>query len=549
MRAVTRLRLLLAVAVVAAGIGAPASAGGSSAPRSSAEGPRSTATWRPPVIRPADLHDEAATRATTDALAAGPFASRTGDVRAASPPVYAYSAVAGVLPDVTGDRRDDVLQVAVMGPRSFTLRDGATGRARWSVHAEQLLHPLVAGRGAAAGAVLISQAISYDAATGLVRTGLVALDGPTGAERWRIEADGYPWAGVYLVGTSRRPSGPDAVLAVGLAATGYRGTPGVAIPLVLDASSGLPLHQGPPLALTDGISMTSTPDLDADGVPDSAVATTGEHTVVSARSGVTGAELWSAPSTGVGSYGYLVALPGSGRPVVQLVEGLDDTRTVLTGYDGVTGRQRWTRVLDELSELGDADGDGSPDVLSSRFDYHDGKLLLTGVSALTGRTLWRTSVRKPVERHTEWSATPERARDLDGDRARDVLVRMHRYQPHGWTEVHQVLVSGRDGARRVLSGLTGRPLHGSLRRGRGAFVNLAPSGRQARIAARDLAGTVWSAALPVPDLEGAVEPQVGAFRGPGQRDVLVTVYGRERTYLLALDGRTGAQLWCVDVSR
>lgn len=533
----TRVRPLplLVVAVVGC-LAAPPGSGGAVAVSGGAV--------HPPVIRLAEIHDEQAVRATLSALAAGPFGV-PGGVRAASPPAYPYSSVGNVVPDLTGDGLDDVLQVVVMGERRFAAREGRTGRALWSLPAADLFYPRSAGRGRGQPAALVAQTAAFDPVTGLVETGLVSLDGATGRELWRVGGPGYPWAGTYLVGTSPRADRPDAVLALGVTTSGLPGAPGAAVPLVLDAATGLPLHQGEPLLLTGGVGMTGTPDLDADGVDDYAVVTTDEATTVTARSGATGRPLWSTSSPGSG--GYLVALPGRGRPVVQLVEGRDDLRTVLTGFDGLTGRHRWTRLLDGLAELGDADGDGTADVLSTRIDYRAGEVRLTGISALSGRTLWSRTVKEPAERGTEWLPLPQAAGDVDGDGAQDVLVRM--IELPRWVERHQVVVAGHDGASRKRTDLLGAPLHGSLRAGRDALLALDGKGRAARLAATDLAGRLWMLPLALEGVAGLTHPQTGALRRTGRQDVLVTAYGGGSTWLLALDGRTGAQLWRLDLSR
>jgi len=270
-----------------------------------------------------------------------------------------------------------------IGPESCSLvrlrpSDGAV-RWRWSVPAEAcfthaLTQPAVADVDGDGG---------IEAAVGTTENALVVLDGATGTEEWRLPLSTYGY-GQPSVATLTGDATPEIAIsdiegnllvAHGNGSVAWR------------AETDMTVWARPRLVDTDG-----------DG---------GREVVVGGDEGVMvyaadGTERWRADTTAT-------TLAVDGDTVMA-----GSTRQ-LVGLDGATGDQRWrTNVsgVPRVHDVGDADGDGQPEVYAGAA----GRVL--AIDTATGGVEWTTTV-SAGQRQSSFAPV---LGDVDGDGRPDVVA-------------------------------------------------------------------------------------------------------------------------------
>jgi len=518
------------------------------------------AAGRPAPLTPTDLDDRAALlrHVVAQLEPSGRSLLRQDEVVVVIGVSGGPTTMAWAMPDVTADGREDVLQLDLTA-RRYRAREGRSGRVLWSLSSDELYLVAPARLGVRARPSLVGQ--SFERADGgVLRTGVVAIDGATGRRLWTHERSsllveseaGYAAADVVLVGGVLRGPGHQADRVVVERVSEVRtfaGT-GAAIPFVIDGATGLPGDPGAPVLGEEAAWVHALPDLDGDRVEDFALTTSGtQHGQLSVRSGATQGVLWEKSVIGPegGTWLWPVPLPGLGGPgragLALVKDGFDAATT--TAFDGPTGRELWSVDRAVVDVLGRVDRDGVSDVLvresSSGDDYAFG-----GLSGSSGRRLWTARITLDPASGGFRSFGIGPGGDLDGDGVRDVLAVMESGGRH--PTARQVVVSGRTGSVRAFRTLFGQTLGAPLRGHREALVDLDVVDGRGRLSALDLGGTVWAVPLRSPGVQGLWLAAPLRLR-PGVTDVLVSTYGDRGGDVLAVDGRTGAVRWRTHVPR
>lgn len=183
---------------------------------------------------------------------------------------------AGSMPDVTGDGRDDVLEVTFR-PRRYVAREGRTGRVLWTLPAAGMFGAQYARLGSPARAALLADTWTEDATGALTSSGVVALDARTGKTLWSWSlpsaSPGLPAAGAAAVnyvlqqGLLAGPSGSTDDVLIGLLdlAIAPTAVAGATTPVVLSGQDGTRRTVGPPVAGDDLAWLYPVGDVDGDG--------------------------------------------------------------------------------------------------------------------------------------------------------------------------------------------------------------------------------------------------------------------------------------------
>ena len=173
-----------------------------------------------------------------------------------------------------------------------------------------------------------------------------------------------------------------------------------------------------------GLGVGAPGDLDGDGVDDVVLGLSGDATV-EARSGSTGALLWSRTRSGL--YGRSIASPGDidGDDVPDVAVG-NPTGEKVHLESGADGHTLWTRTFTgtqltswAMAALGDVDGDGLGDlVVGGLFGPSPGATVRV-LSGVDGSDVW---VIPPGLGDFGFGEAVANAGDVDGDGVDDILV-------------------------------------------------------------------------------------------------------------------------------
>lgn len=450
--------------------------------------------------------------------------------------------VAGTMPDITGDRIDDVFEVQY-APRRFVGRDGRSGKVLWTVDGTDLYGLGYARLGAPARPALLAFSISSGAGAPAT-SGARALDLRTGKTLW---ATSVATAGVngYLQldlpeGLLSRTGKADAVL---IARLSFVLTPGIEIgeatPLVLDGANGSTSHTDTPVAGDDIPALWALPDLDGDGTDDYGTTVSGDARQLSARSGATGTVLWSLPqatSSFFTTMDGIVDLDGDRHPDVLVASYGFDSGGLLGVYGGASGKAVWTSGTNGGELLGDINRDGVADVETE--DFSGDAFVFTTWSGRTGKMIW--THREVFPRRDSTSIGLWYAGDVDGDHALDLLFTLD--ATGGGPEVQRdVVILGRTGTTRPAPhGVV--PLGAALVGSNAAFLQTHAA---LDLTVRTLSKVLWRRHYPVSGFSQIAFADTGHLSPGGGTDLLLTTFGGDSTDLLALSGPTGALRWRV----
>lgn len=507
-----------------------------------------------PSMSAGQLHDRASVLRwlAPRVSASGRLVAAADGASSASPDLVGPRGAAGTMPDVTGDGLDEVFQLT-FSPRRYTVRDGRTGRVLWQRAAQDLYDAEYALLGTPARRALMVQ--TFTTTAGVDQAGVTALDARTGATMWTtsgsptigadlavafVQADG-----VFLAGVGARPHRADQVLVGSVSfAASIAGAAATVVPRLVDGADGTAGAPGAPLVFDDFPDLRLLPDVTGDGTADYVLTSNGTTRQEVLEDGASGRPVWqhvSPDGTSFGSYVDLLPAAAGGKLGLLVSDGGFDGGAI-TAYAAATGSTLWTARGAGGEVVQDSDHDGVPDVVlvsfsSTGFDFQ-------GLSGRTGRSRWRTSVSAPQGDGSS-SLGGGAGGDLTGDGVDDLLFTL---DVAGRTLVHeQFVVDGRSGRTTTYRHLEGSPLGARLSRRGDALVDLLARPGGLVISARDLSRTLWSSSFPLEGVGRLAFLDHGTLTRADPTDVLVSAFGPSGTFVLALDGRTGRQIWRVRV--
>jgi hypothetical protein len=544
-----RARALAIVATLVLGSAISVSAAPSAPVHSQASGPSRSALG----FHRDDFRSAAALRAArVRVLAQHAQAAPRSDLATAQQPVWGYGNTESALPDIDGDGVGDVLSARFYARTpSLKVLSGKTGRTLWSVPAPQqaVAAIYVPEPGGKSVMVLLSEVYtgqeSPAGGAGADVFTVHAVNPRTGASVWSTSIQGAiedDPAGMLVAGVGefdgvllRNNTTPYLLLdRFSLHFDGLTFATSVA-PLVIDATNGNVVHAGEPMGGDDFTIATPIGDLDGDGTDDYLVCAGGDVGTVGARSGATGAPLWTTETT---TYSFLVALAASPD-----LSGDRKADLLLTWYDGgnlpvvhavngATGADVWTAAGDYGLPLGDIDRDGRSD---SRVVVRGPRMTFTAIGG-TGKKLWSRDVLTPSNTNgVVWGAG-----DIDGDHYGDVYIE---FVPHTSTPTKAETISGRTGKSHALADL-GWPLAVPLRGAAPSFVRGVAVKKGFALTAYDGRShlALWRSVVKGSDAQEVSTLDIVGL-GHGRVALLVLLTGRFTNTVVMFDGRRGTRMW------
>ena len=457
------------------------------------------------------------------------------------------------IPDVTGDRHDDILEARYASQSGdIAVRRGDTGAAAWSASEPGLYGAQVLPSVGTHGSVITfaSTFSFYDtpvAYADTVTLHVAARDLKTGALTWSATYAGtengspfsYLQTGVpFADGLLTAKAGVSPRVLVEQDSGSY----GVACethPITLDASTGA-ATPGAPAAGTDACILTPATDLNGDGLDDYVMTTGGSRPAVTAVSSATGAPMWSRSDLTF-AYGFPLGtadFTGDKTPdIVFEADSANGADTHVIGLNGATGASVWDKAADYAVPLGDIDHDGRIDFrLVTRPTIRT--IRYVGTSGGSGRALWTTVVEAPRSNQIAYS-TSYSTGDVNSDGIDDVLVVWISKATRKAMDGSQL--DGRTGQQRRIA-TVGLPYLVSFDGHGTDLVKDTASHGALHLTVVDGAtnSTIWRASLRTTAVQLA-DAYAGHFTG-AQDQVVICASGKGG-YTAVLDARTGRRLW------
>ena len=473
-----------------------------------------------------------------------------------------------ILPNMTalvpaGSHKDDVATVSF--PTSsgsvVTVRDGRTGRVRWSKRYPDLFGLDVAALGPKHVPSLVLYQTTFTGTgqadpsgaedTGEQVNSVLAVNAANGADIWTSA----PVAGTYSVtdlgfteanaiysGGILHDKGGDRVLVARVSdSSEVIATADDEQPIVLDGVTGAQDASGTPVGGDEYAAVVPVGDVNSDGFEDWASFAGGDAAQVTVDSGADGSRLWTQPSV-AGGFVFPLATPdldGDHRADVVTVDFGGNTGAV-TAYSGASGTSLWSRTADDAFVLGHLSAGNAIGLIAFAGQGFE-------VTAVTGKnvTAWHRVIAAPQfdgDGGVGIEAGP--AGDVDADNVADLFMNMTVVSAsvHGsWT----YLLTGRTG-RLTIGKSLGEPVYGSLDGHGDDFMSSAAIGKRWTATASDGATRhkLWTASLAVPlGVKIGGFPITVARLGADSRGLLMFFLEGRHLSLQMRDATTGRVDW------